>query len=346
MIPRLLAADFLTNPAKIPIIDVRSPGEFAQGHIVGAINMPLFTDEERAIVGTLYKKHGKEIAFLRGLDLVGPKLSHFVKTVLRLSPTRKVRIHCWRGGMRSESMAMLLKYSGFDAQILQGGYKAYRQFVITTFAEPLQIRVLGGKTGSGKTEMLYHLQALGEQIIDLEGFANHKGSAFGHILQAPQPTVEQFENNIFHFLQTLDAQKTIWVEAESRNIGMAVIPDGLWKQMQVAALYLVEVPENVRIIRLIQEYSQADKGDLLACLESISKRLGGMETKLAQTAFENGDVEAATKIALFYYDKTYNYSQNRRTPSRMEKVVFEENDDMLKMAEKLQQIENAFRMKI
>lgn len=335
MIPRLLPKDFLENPTQIPILDVRSPGEFAQGHIVGAINLPLFSDEERAIIGTLYKKNGKEVAFLRGLDLVGPKLSSFVKTAAKISPKRKLRIHCWRGGMRSESMAMLMKYSGFETQILQGGYKSYRNFVLESFFEPAQILVLGGKTGSGKTEILKHLANFGEQIIDLEGVANHKGSAFGHILQAPQPTVEQFENTLFSLFSKLDKQKPIWVEAESRNIGMSVIPQGLWEQMLNAPVFMVNVPDNVRITRLISEYAQANKEDLLDCLQNISKRLGGLETKLATEAFEQGNLVEATKIALFYYDKTYTYSQKKRTPTKVTQVDFEEGDDMRMMARKL-----------
>jgi tRNA 2-selenouridine synthase len=335
MIPRLLPKDFLENPTQIPILDVRSPGEFAQGHIVGAINLPLFSDEERAIIGTLYKKNGKESAFLRGLDLVGPKLSHFVKTAAKISPTRKLRIHCWRGGMRSESMAMLMKYSGFETQLLQGGYKGYRNFVLESFFEPTDILILGGKTGSGKTEILKHLVDLGEQIIDLEGLANHKGSAFGHILQAPQPTIEQFENNLFAYLGKLDKSKPIWVEAESRNIGMSVIPQGFWNQMLKAPLFVVNVPDNVRVTRLISEYAQANKEDLLACLFNITKRLGGLETKLATEAFEQGDLAAATKIVLFYYDKTYAHSQKKRTPTKVAQVDFEEGDDMLAMARKL-----------
>lgn len=335
MISRLQPKDFLENPTQIPILDVRSPCEFAQGHIVGAINLPLFSDEERAIIGTLYKKNGKQTAFLQGLDFVGPKLSHFVKIAAKVSPSRKLRIHCWRGGMRSESMATLLKYSGFEAELLQGGYKGYRNFVLESFFELTNLIILGGKTGSGKTEMLKHLANFGEQVIDLEGLANHKGSAFGHILQAPQPTVEQFENNLFFELSKMNKNNPIWLEAESRNIGMSVIPQGLWNQMLTARLFLVNVPENVRISRLISEYAAASKTDLLACLQAISKRLGGLETKQAIAAFEQGDLEEATKIALFYYDKTYTYSQKKRSPTDMKVIDFEEGDNMESMAKKL-----------
>ena len=192
------------------LLDVRTPAEFAQGHVPGAQNLPLFSDEERAEVGTLYKQVNPERAFLRGLDLAGAKMSWYVREAMRLAPNRKVAVHCWRGGQRSGSLATLLSFAGFDVQVVQGGYKAYRTHVLEQFAlRKSKFVVLGGKTGSGKTEILKQLASLGEQVIDLEALANHKGSAFGALGEEPQPRVEQFENNLFAILKKMDHQRRI-----------------------------------------------------------------------------------------------------------------------------------------
>lgn len=323
---RFSPQDFLTHAQKLPIIDVRSPKEYAQGHIVGAHNMPLFSDEERAVIGTLYKQQGKEMALLKGLDFVGVKLSNFVKMAAKIAPDKKILVHCWRGGMRSESVAMLLQYAGFEVNLLKGGYKAYRQYVLESFAQPYTLQVLGGKTGVGKTEILHELADLGEQIIDLEGIACHKGSAFGHLAQAAQPTVEQFENNLFHQLQKLDWQKKIWVESESRSIGRVFIPEGFWRKMEIASFFLVEMPENVRIERLVKEYAAANPDEIVLCLDRIARKLGGVAYQQALIAFEEKDFETATQIVLHYYDKSYQHSREKRQAKETFLVEMTENN--------------------
>lgn len=309
---RLSPQDFLLHAQTMPIIDVRSPKEYEQGHIVGAFNMPLFSNEERAIVGTLYKQKGKEIALLKGLDFVGVKMSDFVKQAVRISPNKKLLIHCWRGGMRSESVAMLLQYAGFEVQLLKGGYKAYRNYVLSTFAQPYILYVLGGKTGVGKTEILHHLASNGEQVVDLEKIACHKGSAFGHLQQAPQPSVEQFENELFHQLIALDLMRPIWVESESRGIGRVFIPEGFWDKMQSAAFFLIEIPAEIRIQRLVNDYANANVLEIESSLAKIARKLGGVTYQNALNAFREGDLFTATKIILFYYDKMYQYSRQKR----------------------------------
>jgi len=194
---QLSVDDFLKEAAHLPVIDVRSPGEYDHAHIPHAINIPLFDNEERAKVGTRYKQVGKDSAVLLGLELVGPKLADFVKKARRLNLTgQEVLVHCWRGGMRSGSFAWLLNTAGIKARTLEGGYKAYRSQVLAAFAEPARM-IYGGKTGSGKTEILHELAKQGEQVIDLEALANHKGSSYGAIGQEPQPSSEQFENKLF-----------------------------------------------------------------------------------------------------------------------------------------------------
>ncbi|MBK9014947.1 MAG: tRNA 2-selenouridine(34) synthase MnmH [Saprospiraceae bacterium] len=299
---------FQLEPDRV-LLDVRTPAEYAQGHVPGALNLPLFSDEERAEVGTLYKQVSPERAFLRGLDIAGAKMSWYVREAMRLAPGKKIAIHCWRGGQRSGSLATLLSFAGFDVEVLQGGYKAYRHHVLEHFSlRKSKFVVLGGKTGSGKTEILKQLAALGEQVIDLEKLANHKGSAFGALGEEPQPRVEQFENNLFAELEKMDHQRRIWVENESRSIGRVAIPAGFFEQFKAAPIVLLEVSFDERIRHLVEGYATFPKEELIESLVKITKRMGGNNVKEALEAFEDGKVEAATAVALNYYDKTYSHS--------------------------------------
>lgn len=309
---RITAAEILENVEHRVLLDVRTPAEFLQGHIPGAKNLPLFSDEERVIVGTIYKQVNPEQAFLKGLDLAGAKMSWYVKEALKLAPNRKVALHCWRGGQRSGSLATLLSFAKFDVEVLQGGYKAYRHHVLEQFSlRNNKFLVLGGKTGSGKTEILKHLALLGEQVIDLEKLANHKGSAFGAIGEAPQPRVEQFENDLFSELQKLDATRRIWVENESRTIGKIAIPVGFFDHFKASPMIQLEIPFEERIRHLAAVYTIYPKEELTEALLKITKRMGGNNVKDAMEAFEAGDVEQATGIALHYYDKTYTHATGR-----------------------------------
>src|SRR5688572_29358357 len=176
---RVLAIEeFLQKAEKIPVLDVRAPKEFAAGHIPGALSFPLFSDEERAKVGTKYKQIGHDPAVLLGLDIFGPKMSGFVKAATKLAPEKEIALHCWRGGMRSGSVAWLLDFAGFKVNLLKPGYKGFRHFALEHFEKPYKLLVIGGMTGSGKTKILPFLQQAGQQTIDLEQLARHKGSAF------------------------------------------------------------------------------------------------------------------------------------------------------------------------
>lgn len=297
-----------------PLIDVRSPGEFVKGHVPGAINLPIFSNEERAEIGTLYKQKSKKAAVMRGLDAAGHKLTWYVKQAQQLINGKSIAIHCWRGGKRSSSMATLLSFMGFDVVLMEGGYKAYRNHILNTFkVQQLNLHILGGRTGSGKTKVLKALEAEGEQIIDLEGLANHKGSAFGAMGELPQPTVEQFENNLFEHFRHLDTYRRVWVENESKNIGRVYVPDGFWQQMTEAVLFEIEPSLEQRISFLIEEYGAFPKEELLASLFNIQKRLGGQHVKRAKTAVEEGQLEIATEIALKYYDKAYDMATSKKT---------------------------------
>ncbi len=299
----------------IPMLDVRSPSEFRQGHIPGAVSFPLFTDEERARVGTLYKQQGKDNAVLEGLRIVGPKLATFIEQANTISPERAVAMYCWRGGMRSGSMAWLLRTAGFTVDLRKGGYKAYRQNVQESFSNAIPFTILSGPTGSGKTEILHELRNLGEQVIDLEELACHRGSAFGSLGMEEQPTIEQFENNLYHALQALDFSRRIWVEDESRKIGKVVLHGGLWENLNRAPLVLLNVPLDDRVKRLVDEYGTFGTELLRDSLLKIAKRLGGLTLTEALEALDAGNLAKVAEISLKYYDKAYRFSLEKRNRS-------------------------------
>ena len=168
---------FIERSHRVLVLDVRTPGEFAQGYLPGAHHLPLFSNEERAEIGTLYKQAGREAAMLRGFDLVGPKLRRMVEAAQALVVGDEVLVHCWRGGMRSESVAWLLAFAGYRVGTLRGGYKAFRRYVLEAFAQPRAVRLLGGMTGAGKTDVLHTLAGRGEQVIDLEALPKGRSSA-------------------------------------------------------------------------------------------------------------------------------------------------------------------------
>jgi len=311
MSPTLPITEFLNASRHMPVIDVRSPAEFAKGHIPGAHNIPLFSNEERAVIGTRYKRTGKDAAVLAGLEVVGPKLAAFVRDAQSVAIEGKVLVHCWRGGMRSSSFAWLLNTAGLQATTLRNGYKAFRRFVLHSFEAPYTLVVLGGETGSGKTDILRHLKAQGEQVIDLEGLAHHKGSSFGALGQAPQPGVETFENFFSRELLLLDPSRRIWVEDESKSIGRVFIPDGFWKQMVEAPVIRVAVPKDARVARLVEEYGKFSVPELEAAVERIQKRLGGLVYKQCIEALHSGDLAFVADLTLGYYDKAYNFNKER-----------------------------------
>ncbi len=213
--PEPLAIDaFLAESGTV--VDVRSPAEFSQGHIPGALNLPLFPDSERAEVGTLYRHAGRLAAVRRGLALVGPRLETLAEGLLAAhgrNPGQTLRLHCWRGGLRSASMAWLATTLGLPVVVLAGGYKAYRQWVLSLMERPWPIRLLGGRTGAGKTELLLALGAKGVAVVDLEGLAHHRGSSFGGLGLPPQPSVEHFENRLALALQRHRGAPEIWLVA-------------------------------------------------------------------------------------------------------------------------------------
>jgi tRNA 2-selenouridine synthase len=328
---------FLELSKRHPMIDVRSPGEYNHAHIPGAFSLPLFTDVERAEVGTAYKQKSREIAIKIGLDFFGPKMKKMVEEVesvisrqrstisdqpsvnnsTGLKTANCILVYCWRGGMRSGAVSWLLDMYGFKVYTLAGGYKKFRNYVLASFKKEYSFKILGGYTGSGKTETLKQLKKHGEKIIDLEDLANHKGSAFGNIGLPKQPTQEMFENILAEKLHNLQSQTTlaadiglttadcIWLEDESQRIGLVNIPTEFWKTMRKSPVYFLDIPFEERLKHLVEEYGSLDKEKMIDAIGRIRERLGGLEAKNAIMHLESNNTIESFRILLRYYDKWY-----------------------------------------
>jgi tRNA 2-selenouridine synthase len=320
-----------------PVIDVRSPAEFIHAHIPGAKPLPLFTDEERKIVGTTYKQESREAAIKIGLDFFGPKMKGMVEQVEALVRSRQsaisnqsnvlptancLLIYCWRGGMRSAGVAWLMDLYGFKVYTLAGGYKKFRNYVLDTFRFPYQFNILGGYTGSGKTELLRSLERNGEIVVDLEKVAGHKGSAFGNIGLPKQPTQEMFENFLALELQkalvtNVDASfpfqhPPIWLEDESQRIGDVNIPHELWNTMRRSPVFFLDIPFEERLKYITEGYGKHNREELINSIERIRERLGGLEAKKAIDFLNANTIIESFRILLKYYDKWYFKSLHNR----------------------------------
>ena len=302
------------NLSNYLIIDVRSPDEYAHAHIPNAFSLPLFTNEERAEIGTTYKQQSREAAIKLGLPFFGNKMPNMIEQVegwVALyektngnKPT--ILVHCWRGGMRSAAVAWLLDLYGLKTEQLTGGYKAYRNWVLAQFEKDYYMKVLGGFTGSGKTEILIQLQKSKLPVIDLEGLANHKGSAFGALGQNEQASQEQFENNLAKTLLNISSQHPyFWIEDESQRIGTNMLPITFFKNMRNSICYFIDIPFDARLQFITQAYGKFGVADLIAATLRIQKRLGGLETKTAVNLLVENNIEGAFSILLKYYDKVY-----------------------------------------
>jgi len=285
---------------------VRSPGEFTQGHIPGAVNVPLFNNDERAEIGTVYVRRSRDEAMQLGFQFANPKKQWFIDEVRKVAPDGSVVIHCWRGGMRSRLFAEHLNENGFEnVSLITGGYKSWRRLLNEHWKKTHQLIILGGYTGSGKTPVIKQLSALGHQAIDLEGLACHKGSAFGAIGQKPQPTTEQFENELFNIWRNFDQEQPVWLEDESRNIGHVQLPADLFAQMRDAVTFFLDIPRSVRAEYLVQDYAAASINDLKESILKIARRLGGQNVNQALQWLDEGNLYEVAYISLSYYDKAY-----------------------------------------
>lgn len=331
--------DFLSRSREFPVIDVRSPGEFEHGHIPGAINLPLFSNEERSAVGKLYVNRGSADAMMKGLEIIGPRLKEYAEFALRIAPHREALMHCWRGGMRSNSMAWLFNTTGVKTYTLSGGYKSYRTYARNFFSIPLKLVVIGGMTGSGKTEVLEYLESEGVQVIHLERLARHKGSVFGSIAMPAQPTTEQFENDLFARLLELNPSKPVYIEDESISIGRVFIPKPFFEQMLTAPLINICVPFERRVIQLVNVYTQGDRQLLVKGVKRIERRLGLENASRAVEHIHNGNMTAAVEIALRYYDRMYTRTMEIHQRKTVTDVIIEE-ESIRDIAERVVSISN------
>ncbi|WP_297229041.1 tRNA 2-selenouridine(34) synthase MnmH [uncultured Desulfovibrio sp.] len=369
--------DFLRlRDAGLPLLDVRSPAEFQTAHIAGARNLPLFSDEERARVGTAYARQGQEAATLLALRLVGGRLADMVETARQLCPPqpltadaaavlaaspsarcaasspvpdhafpplpeapslpgRHVLLHCWRGGLRSRSVGWLLESCGFTVHLLRGGYRAFRAHVRKELARPRPVLILGGMTGCGKTDILHALADRGEQIIDLEGLANHRGSAFGAVaLSGGQPGNEAFENDLFEQWRTLDPRRPVWLEDESRRIGHVTLCEEFFRHIDTSPLLVVDLPQPLRIRRLVSIYGGTSPDSppepavaeaLCAALQKLRRRLGSEACTRCCELVRAGRLDEAAGRVLHYYDKCYAHQQAQRSGRLLGRLTCEED---------------------
>jgi tRNA 2-selenouridine synthase len=326
---------FLEKAETVPVIDGRTPCEYAQGHIPGAFNLPLFSDEERKKVGKTYKKSGRQDAVFEGLEYAGPKIKYLAGQAREISVNRQLLVHCWRGGMRSASMAWLFRTMDIESFILDGGYKSYRRHVLDSLETDFPFVVIGGFTGSGKTNVLRSLEEMGGQIVNLEELACHKGSAFGGIGQAVQPSNEQFENNIYTQLMNYDLKRTIWIEDESRTIGKNTLPAGIHRNIRTAPVIFLEVPHQKRIERLVHDYAGFSRKDLADAIDRIRPRLGDLNAREAIQGIMEGNFMGTAELVLRYYDKTYRFGLGKREQDRVFRLSVSGSDDGREIAEKI-----------
>jgi tRNA 2-selenouridine synthase len=290
------------------IVDVRSPSEYLKGHIPSSINIPLFSDEERKIIGTIYKQEGKRAAIEQGFNLVN--LPSLVKK-FKSFPNKPLVIYCARGGMRSASVGWLLALLDYNISILKGGYKNFRNWVIDQFKKPYKLKIIGGNTCVGKTDII----KLSSNSIDLEELANHRGSVFGGF-DKKQPTQEHFENLLALSLFSCN-KEWIFVEDESRFIGNLRIPTDFYDQMKTSPIIVLQEDLKTRIVRCLKEYQNYKKEDLKNGVKKIEKKLGRMTAQQVSSFIDDERYRECCEILFSYYDKSYNYSLTQRAPKKV-----------------------------
>ncbi|NOX95952.1 MAG: tRNA 2-selenouridine(34) synthase MnmH [Alphaproteobacteria bacterium] len=329
------------------IIDVRSPAEFAEDHIPGAINLAVLSDAERAEVGTIYKQISTFKARRIGAALISRNAArHLEEYFADKAPASQFLIYCWRGGMRSGSMATIVSEVGWRTSVLKGGYKTWRRKVVHELRDsqsPLNIVLLDGQTGSAKSEIIVNAAKLGLQTLDLEALARHRGSVFGALVGTAQPSQKHFESLLWDQLSRLDLSKPILVEAESSHIGKCEIPSRLWRSMQTAKHIVIEADITARAKFLVSAYRDMIE-DVPAILSAIN-RLTQYHSKETIGDWRNM-VEAeefsqlAEELMREHYDPLYSRSSERRVSKPLAKIPLGRIDDVsiAKAAEEINSI--------
>ncbi|KGK82883.1 tRNA 2-selenouridine synthase [Desulfosporosinus sp. HMP52] len=302
----------LRNLDKPILIDVRSEGEYAEATIPGAFNIPLFNNEERAEIGTTYTQTSPSLARELGLNIVSPKLPSLINQVGELAKKGPLVLFCWRGGMRSKSIATVVDLMGIPIYRLQGGYKAYRNQVVDYFQKklPFQVVVLRGNTGVGKTELLKRLRADGYPAIDLEKLANNRGSVFGAMGLGEPPSQKKFEGLLYEELASLRDFSYIIVECESKRIGRVSLPASFYNEMQEGIQILQYDNLENRVQRLILEYTSVPNAiqEIRIALERLIKTLGHIKVNELKALLDINCLDKFTELLLVdYYDKLYAY---------------------------------------
>jgi tRNA 2-selenouridine synthase len=298
------------------LIDARSPGEYAIDHIPGAINCPVLDNEERRVVGTIYKQQGAFEARRVGGAMVAANLARHLRERFADKPAGwKPLVYCWRGGLRSGSMVTWLRLVGWDAQQLAGGYKSWRRHVITQLdllCPQLDLRVLCGATGSAKTRVLQAMARQGRQVLDLEGFAAHKGSLLGALPGTPQPSQTAFETRIAELLERIDPAQPLYVEGESRRIGRLDVPVPLVKHMRASRCIEIVAAPEVRLDYLLRDYAYLGDDP-----EALSRQLGLLKELHGKAVIGRWQQWAAAgelpplfaELTALHYDPAYRRSQ-------------------------------------
>lgn len=324
----------LENKQELALIDVRSPSEYKDATIPGSYNIPLFTDEERAEVGTLYKQVSKEAAKERGLEIVSAKLPQFIQQFRQMDAEQKA-VFCWRGGMRSRTTATVLDLMGIHAYRLQGGIRAYREWVVKTLEEidfKPEAFVLNGYTGTGKTIILQRLEQEGHPILDLEGMANHRGSVFGQIGLEPH-NQKTFDALLVEKVLRLQASPYVLLEAESKRIGKSVLPEFLLKKKEQGTQIFIDMPLEERVQNILEEYRPWEHHD--QCLEAfriIKKRIHTPIATQIDNDLQAGHYESAVSLMLdYYYDRRYEHAAEQYPDDRSVTIQVKNVDEAVQV---------------
>jgi len=316
------------------IIDVRSPGEFVEDHVPGAVNLPVLDNAERATIGTTYVQESRFLARRMGAALVARNVAHHLETALAdQPPTFKPLVYCWRGGQRSNAMALILAQVGWRTMVLKGGYKTYRRAAQHRLYDAdlnLRLVLLEGGTGSAKTAILKHVAALGEQVIDLEEIARHRGSLFGALADTPQPSQKWFESNLLDQLTRLDPSRPVLVESESNKIGNRTLPPAVWQAMQRAPRIEVSAPIEARADYLVRAYPDviADRSLLEDVLSRLEVYPGRKQLANWRTLADAGDfAELVRQVVERHYDPSYTRFSKRDARPKLGTIALTMLDD-------------------